>query len=264
MPGKATDIWSSGDFTNDTVRHTMGFCIQSSPKLHGCADRPADITCTGKVVRYGPNKISFNSATALKDIYGFKANVRKADFYDAFAHPVHNTHNTRDKVEHARKRRVLSHAFSDSAIKEVERYVLANIRTFCQQIGASNNGVDGGAAERKGWSTPKNMTDWCNYLAMDILGDLAYGKAFHMLEKPDNRYAIEMVGMAAQRHLMVSSGSPADAEAASSTALCIQSSLTEAPSAVQCPSSTSLASTSISSTRLPPAAPASWSTAGAS
>ncbi len=149
-------------------------------------------------MRFGPNSISFNSNTALKDIYGFKANVRKAEFYDAFVHPAPNTHNTRDKVLHARKRRVLSQAFSDSAIKEMEKYVLANIRTFCDQIDRA------ASDERKGWSVPKNMSDWCNYLSMDILGDLCFGKAFHMLERPDNRYALDLVSMATTRHLIVS------------------------------------------------------------
>ncbi|OTA52103.1 isotrichodermin C-15 hydroxylase [Hypoxylon sp. EC38] len=150
----------------------------------------------GKIVRFGPNSVSFNSNTALKEIYGFKANVRKAEFYDAFVHPAPNTHNTRDKALHARKRRVLSQAFSDSAIKEMEKYILANIRSFCDQIGL------GSSDERKGWTVSKNMADWCNYLAMDILGDLCFGKAFHMLERPDNRYALELVSLATTRHLI--------------------------------------------------------------
>lgn len=152
-------------------------------------------------MRFGPNSLSFNSSTALKEIYGFRANVRKAEFYDAFVHPAPNTHNTRDKALHARKRRVLSQAFSDAAIKQMERYVLANVRAFCQQIGAGAEA----AAERKGWTAPKNMADWCNYLSMDILGDLCFGKAFHMLERPDNRYALELVSLATTRHLIVSS-----------------------------------------------------------
>lgn len=156
----------------------------------------------GKFVRFGPNSLSINSNTALKDIYGFRANVRKAEFYDAFVHPAPNTHNARDKDLHARKRRVLSHAFSDSAIKEVERYILANIRTFCEAIGDYGRVIH----EKKGWSAPKNMSDWCNWLAMDILGDLCFGKAFHMLDRPDNRYAVDLVGVAAQRHLLVSIG----------------------------------------------------------
>ncbi|KAK4120542.1 cytochrome P450-like protein [Parathielavia appendiculata] len=152
----------------------------------------------GKFVRFGPNSLSINSNTALKEIYGFRANVRKAEFYDAFVHPAPNTHNTRDKDMHARKRRVLSHAFSDGAIKGVERYILANIRTFCEAVGDSGRVI----SEKKGWSSPKNMSDWCNWLAMDILGDLCFGKAFHMLDRPDNRYAVDLVGVAAQRHLL--------------------------------------------------------------
>lgn len=150
----------------------------------------------GRVVRFGPNSVSFNSNTALKEIYGFKSNVRKAEFYDAFVHPAPNTHNSRDKALHARKRRVLSHGFSDSAMKEMERYILANVRTFCEQVGL------GASNESKGWTVPKNMADWCNYLAMDILGDLCFGKAFHMLERPDNRYALELVSLATTRHLI--------------------------------------------------------------
>lgn len=73
----------------------------------------------GNVVRFGPNSLSFNSNTALKDIYGFKSNARKADFYKAFwaSKDSASTHSSIDKATHARKRRVLSHAFSDAAIK---------------------------------------------------------------------------------------------------------------------------------------------------
>ncbi len=97
----------------------------------------------------------------------------------------------------------MSQAFSDSAVKGVERYILDNIRTFCEAIGDYGRQIQ----DNKGWSSPKNMSDWCNWLAMDILGDLCFGKAFHMLDRPDNRYAVDLVGIAAQRHLLVSSQS---------------------------------------------------------
>lgn len=151
----------------------------------------------GKVVRFGPNSLVFNSNKALKEIYGFRSNVRKAEFYNAFVHPAANTHNTRDKELHARKRRVLSHAFAEGAMKEMQRYILGNVRTFCEQIGIQDAGD-----EAKGWTQPRNMADWCNYLAMDILGDLSFGKAFHMLESPDNRFALGLVEAATTRHLI--------------------------------------------------------------
>lgn len=198
----------------------------------------------GKVVRFGPNSLSFNSNTALKEIYGFKSNVRKAEFYDAFVHPAPNTHNARDKALHARKRRVLSHGFSDSAMKQMERYILANVRSFCDQIGT------GASNEQKGWTPAKNMADWCNYLAMDILGDLCFGKAFHMLEKPDNRYALELVSLATTRHLLVCTQGAGDD--ATRLTLC---------SAALCPWLARLASIRCSSAGLRPAAPSTWLTA---
>lgn len=102
----------------------------------------------GSVVRFGPNSLAFNTNASLKDIYGFRSNVRKAEFYNAFVHPAANTHNTRDKELHARKRRVLSHAFAEGAMREMQRYILGNVRTFCEQIGRA----DGGDEKRGGRS----------------------------------------------------------------------------------------------------------------
>lgn len=199
----------------------------------------------GKFVRFGPNSLSVNSDTALHEIYGHRANVKKAEFYDAFVHPAPNTHNARDKDLHARKRRVLSHAFSDGAIKEVEKYILANIRTFCEAIGDYGRVIP----DNKGWSSPKNMSDWSSWLAMDILGDLCFGKAFHMLERPDNRYTVDLVGVAAQRHLLVSLTNP--------SALARSAVLT-VPSAAPCQSLISSASTRYSSTRSPLVDQSTW------
>jgi len=153
-------------------------------------------------VRFGPNSLSINSNTALNKIYGFNANVRKSEFYSVFppTKDTFNTHSSIDKAAHGRKRRVLSHAFSDGAIKQMERYILANIRSFCDALGAESPN----ASEKKGWTTGRNMADWCNYLTFDIMGDLCFGKAFGMLERPDNRFAIELIGNAAHRHLIVS------------------------------------------------------------
>ncbi|KAF1960044.1 cytochrome P450 [Byssothecium circinans] len=153
----------------------------------------------GSYVRIGPNTLSINTATALKTIYTFRANVRKADFYTAF--PANkktvNVHSSIDKLQHARKRRVMSHAFSDQAIKSLERYILANVRTACRLLEESTN-----AGEKEGWGTQWNVANWCNWMVFDIMGDLVFGKAFGMLESPVNRFAVDLVGNAAHRHLI--------------------------------------------------------------
>ena len=83
---------------------------------------------TGPFVRYGPDSISINTNTALKEIYGFGKNVCKSKFYSVFPpNPqTYNTHNSMDNISHGRKRRVLSHAFSDSAMRAMEEHVLGH------------------------------------------------------------------------------------------------------------------------------------------
>ncbi|PSN64191.1 cytochrome P450 [Corynespora cassiicola Philippines] len=157
----------------------------------------------GHYVRTGPNTLSMDTASALKTIYGFRANVKKADFYTAFpaSKATVNVHSSIDKMQHARKRRVMSHAFSDQAIKSLERYILANVRTACRLLGEKSQQQQEAGANEK-WNTEWNVANWCNWLVFDIMGDLVFGKAFGMLESPTNRFAVDLVGNAAHRHLI--------------------------------------------------------------
>lgn len=157
-------------------------------------------------MRFGPNSLSVNSSTALKDIYGFRANVRKARFYSVFPpnKQAFNTHNTINKASHARKRRVLSQAFSDSALKSMEKYILANIRTFCTHLAQDSSSIQAAEKCSEGWGKAQNMAELSNYFTFDVMGDLCFGKAFGMFEKSDNRFAIDLIGNAAHRHLIVS------------------------------------------------------------
>ena len=158
----------------------------------------------GKIVRYGPNSISINSNTALQDIYGFKSNVRKADFYLAFpaAKGAFSTHSAIDKAMHARKRRVLAQAFSDSAMRGLQPHILSVIRTFTHAIADFYGGNRLVEKAKGGWSTPRDMAQWTNYMSYDILGDICYGESFETLERPDNRFAVELVGTSSKFHYL--------------------------------------------------------------
>ena len=158
----------------------------------------------GSIVRYGPDKISINTNTALQSIYGFKSNVRKANFYSAFpaTKGAWSTHSAIDKALHARKRRVLSQAFSDNAMKGLQSHILNVIRTFCDAIGdfpARNTTRD---KKPSAWSTPKDMGQWANYMSYDGLGDICYGESFDTLERPDNRFAINLVATSSKFHYL--------------------------------------------------------------
>jgi cytochrome P450 len=161
----------------------------------------------GNIVRFGPNSLSFNSNNALKEIYGFKANVRKGDFYLAFpaTKDSFSTHSAVDKAAHARKRRVLSHAFSDNAIKTMEKYILDHIRQLCSNLGERgtvSRYSDVSEKDKREWTEPKNMSLQADWMTFDVMGDLCFGKAFGMLERPDNRFATDLISNAAHRHLM--------------------------------------------------------------
>jgi len=97
----------------------------------------------------------------------------------------------------------MSHAFSDQAIKTLEKYILANVRLGCDLLGRKNSQFVDGDGKDHGWNAGWNAAHWCEWLVFDIMGDLVFGKAFGMLDSPANRFATELVGNAAHRHLIV-------------------------------------------------------------
>jgi hypothetical protein len=100
---------------------------------------------------------------------------------------------------------VISHAFADSAIKSMEKYILANVDVACNVIDQDINDVAVQSAEKTGvWGMGRNMARWSDWLTFDIMGDLVFGKSFGMLEEDRNRFAIDLVSNAAHRHMIVS------------------------------------------------------------
>jgi hypothetical protein len=91
----------------------------------------------------------------------------------------------------------------------MEKYIIANIDVACDLIADDvKKGQDqlvwSPMEEKGGWSVPRNVASWADWLTFDIMGDLVFGKAFGMLEAPQNRFAVDLVSNAARRHLIVS------------------------------------------------------------
>jgi cytochrome P450 len=155
-------------------------CCGSLETLHVDIPLPA-----GPVVRTSPNTLSFSSPAALQQIYASKAaNVRKSKFYEILDGGS-TTHTEIDKKKHAARRRVLSHAFSDAAQRAAEEFVVSNVRKFVQLLGPASDSSNGNVSPD--WSPPRDMTEWCNWLAYDIMGDLVFGKSYNCLETEDYR-----------------------------------------------------------------------------
>ncbi|GAB1314643.1 Benzoate 4-monooxygenase [Madurella fahalii] len=130
----------------------------------------------GPVVRIQPNHVSLNDDQAIQMVYGHGNGFLKASYYDAFVSIQRGLFNTRDRAEHARKRKIVSHTFSAKSVSQFEPYIHSNLELFVRQLDnliERSNSPDGAAHV--------DCLNWFNYLAFDVIGDLAFGAPFGML-----------------------------------------------------------------------------------
>lgn len=61
------------------------------------------------------------------------ANKFPSSFYDAFVSIRRGLFNTRNRAEHSRKRKVISHTFAPKSVGQFEPYVHQNLETFVKK-----------------------------------------------------------------------------------------------------------------------------------
>ncbi|KAF2994324.1 hypothetical protein E8E14_001802 [Neopestalotiopsis sp. 37M] len=130
--------------------------------------------------------LSFNTPTALKDIYSHATKGRrpflKSDFYDFNAHGRPDIVAARDPAEHSLQRRQLAHAFSTKSLRGQEGIVQGYLDHFVDQMGklsSENGGVEVGEA--------------FNWLTFDIIGDLAFGESFGAVASAKTHFWVEVI-----------------------------------------------------------------------
>lgn len=107
-----------------------------------------------------------------------------SEFYDAFVSIRRGLFNTRNRAEHSRKRKIVAHTFSLKHIVEFEPYMHHNLELFVRrwdELIARN-----GSGSEKAPTAFIDCLSWFNYLAFDIIGDLAFGAPFGMLERGED------------------------------------------------------------------------------
>jgi benzoate 4-monooxygenase len=129
------------------------------------------------VVRIGYNHISIASEQGIPLVYAHGNGFLKDEFYDAFISGVPGVFNTRNRAQHARKRRIVAHAFSAAACVRFEKYMTENLQTWVRKLDTIVATAEGNGFKRL------NMMPWCTYIAFDIIGSLAFGAPFGMVEK---------------------------------------------------------------------------------
>ncbi|KAH7886910.1 cytochrome P450 [Phlebopus sp. FC_14] len=143
----------------------------------------------GTFVRLAPNHVSVADPNALQIVYAHGNGSLKSNFYDAFVSIHRGLFNTRDRADHARKRKIVSHIFSQKSVIEFELVLRIYVGQLMKQWdclydlalkdGSGTEG-EGGWIGRDGrlWL---DCLPWFNYLAFDIIGDLAFGSPFAMI-----------------------------------------------------------------------------------
>ncbi|KAG8737441.1 hypothetical protein FRC10_008176 [Ceratobasidium sp. 414] len=136
----------------------------------------------GKLVRIAPNHISVADPKALEVIYAHGNGTLKSDFYDAFMSIRPGIFSTRDRAAHTRKRKLVSNIFSQQDVLLFGPHVRRHIRVFCAQWDMRCARAAAGelpeARDGKSWF---DVLPHFNFLAFDIIGDLAFGAPFGMI-----------------------------------------------------------------------------------
>ncbi|KAI0191579.1 cytochrome P450 [Astrocystis sublimbata] len=123
----------------------------------------------GEYVRVGPNLLSISDPEMLEVMFHPQSNFTKAEWYD-IAHPLLNLVQLRDRSEHDRRRRHgWDMAFTTKALRSYDSRVLKYADQFVAQM-----------QRRSGEAI--NVTNWLEWYAFDVMGDLAFGRSFKALE----------------------------------------------------------------------------------
>ena len=166
--------------------------LQAAPHIRSDLMILLSILCLsfiGKFVRFGPNRISVNSSTALQKIYSTTANTTKSQNYRTFHHlfkvPMIAT-IIDDRKKHSFRKRFHSQALSASSIKGLEESILRNLRKLCFLLDRESSGD---------WTAAKDMSQWMSNLSFDTTGDLIFSRNWNLIESEENR---NMPGVIAQ------------------------------------------------------------------
>ncbi|KAL8818145.1 MAG: hypothetical protein Q9223_003166 [Gallowayella weberi] len=143
-------------------------------------DRPllASPTC-GFCTRPDEGVGSLQSTPPTRITGPWSAFSQTINYYDAFVSIRRGLFNTRDRAEHTRKRKAISHTFSAKSISHFEQYIRCNLKELVTQW---NKLADTAAQSGEDYAD-MDCLPWFNYAAFDIIGDLAFGAPFGMLSK---------------------------------------------------------------------------------
>lgn len=134
-------------------------------------------------MRHGPNKLIFQSAQALQDIYNNDKVTKSSIYLNTVSAGKPSLFNLLDKQAHKSRRKVVAQAVNDKAMRTFEPTMMGQINIFLDQLRLDARN-----------SRPVDLTERCKRLGMDIVGLLAFGSPLNLQTDPTYRFFLR--GMA--------------------------------------------------------------------
>ncbi|KAG6180600.1 hypothetical protein E4U36_004717 [Claviceps purpurea] len=114
-----------------------------------------------------PSELSIIDAKAVAAIHSNSSPCSKGPWYN-IEQPAISVHMTRDKDDHTRRRKTWDKAFSTKALRDYEPRVAKYTNLLLQRI-EEHQGI------------PFDASKWFNFYSFDVMGDMAFGENFNML-----------------------------------------------------------------------------------
>ncbi|CAH0025726.1 unnamed protein product [Clonostachys rhizophaga] len=132
----------------------------------------------GHVVRYGPDRLIFNTESAFQTIYN-SDRVTKSHVYRAAQQHADqfNIFNVRDRGMHRAKRRLIGQVVSEKSMRSFEPVMLQQIDVLLLKLMRASAS-----------SAPVNITPTVRQLGIDIVGHLGFGYDLKMQTEETNHW----------------------------------------------------------------------------
>ncbi|ETS75220.1 hypothetical protein PFICI_13704 [Pestalotiopsis fici W106-1] len=137
----------------------------------------------GSVMRYGPNRLVFNSVTAIRDIYQNPRTTKSHLYLFSTNKGVPFIFNTLDRSGHARKRKIIGPALSERSMRMFEPIMSSQVDVFLKYL-------------LKSGSNLVDVSERFRRLAMDIVVHLAYGYPLDLQLHDEHYFILKSISLA--------------------------------------------------------------------
>lgn len=138
----------------------------------------------GDVVRSAPNKLIFNTAQAVADIYQNERLFKARDYMVTSITGNSSVFTAHDKKLHSHKRKIIGKAISEKSMRDFEPLMLGHVDTLMQQLEQSRK-----------TEAYTDMTTYFKRFGFDVVSDLAFGESLNLQTDPKYRWIMWWMAM---------------------------------------------------------------------